>query len=850
MATSLDFRIDTFTLEGGFTPSFTVTPSTRQTFPNTICNPFTITLSWTPSSNEVFSLSDNGAGGTLYNASVTVLAGSTTATFSYLHAAPGTYTITVTDVTSGLGSQDVTVYMSQSPGDDIRVYSPTGGRMALPENAIYEMDFEVLEMGGYGRGTLKILAQWDDTQATFTGGERVDAYYRGELVFRGYLWEADRSGDDSGEYHDPQFYGLMQRLERLYCDRKYVYAAPQDLSVFAQAIINDYINVTDGVTTSYRIPSPPLPDDLTTDIDTVGVTLTQFDARGMTVAQALTALCDTVPYTAQWGFGVDGTSPVPLDVLYFRPRPTTTEYRTSIGGDLSAWQHSSDMTGIVNRLRVTGGKVSQPNLVTDGSFEDPAPASELVGNYLEDYSFETGTPWTASGGATRKSENPHTGTYSYELDTNGETVETTSFINIPYLQPFVLSCWGRCEAGTGPHYLEMAVDGYTSGGVLVVSILVVTSFSSTSYARRTLDVDFSAYATVAKVKVRFSTDSDVSVGDGVNIDDVGLYEKDGIANGSWRYALTGAAVRDYVKWNHREYFNPWHGAYATKAKVSAIAGSGDYLEIRTDPKVRLRLKPSTAYTMLFRYKDVDAADYIKAAVYEYKADGTSAATSVSAAGSNASAQWNTYVYAFTSNANTVEAEIAIRLTGNTDAVIDGVMVIEGALPADAYLLISDPDDAADTSSPFYYEGDRYEATIATSDYRLDLAALTGGTVLSADAGTSIDDYGVMEGTISLDGVVDELSLLTFAAAWFNVHAVPVLRGTVTVLDPNELIKPDGKVRLINLRFPPDPLFPSKCHTTFGQDGYVRQEVDLGNEQPDMVEFLRLTEKRARERFGE
>lgn len=852
MATSVSLRLDTITLRATYADpphAFTLTPANQSTYPGVLSGPFTITLNWTPTADEVFTLSDNSGGGTLSpGPEVRVKAGATTATFSYGNAAAGVYTITVTDVTEALGSQNVTVLVGGVDELDIRVYDSDNKRLTISPNAIFECGFTVLERGGYAEGYLRALTQWDDLTTIFSGTERVDVWWRGALRYRGYLKLPEREGNEAGEFATPNLYGLMQWLDTIQCKKKYVFAEDTDLAAIAQAIIDDFVLVTDGVTTEPVITSPPLPHDLTTDMDTVGQTARQFDTRGMSVAAALTALCDVVPFSCHWGCGVDATSPIPGDVIYFRPRSTTVAYRPSIGGALASWSQSEDAAGIVNALIVQGGPVSQPNLVTDGSFEDPSPASELVGNLLSDYSFETfpTSAWTGSGGATQKAENAHTGTYSIELDQNNEKIETTSYVSISYLQEYTLLVWARNESGAGPHDLVMTVDGYTSGGASVTSITQTVTLTSTSYKRFTMPVDFSGSPTVAKVKVHLKSTVDTSIGDGINVDDVGLFS--GIGNAGWRYSLAGSAVLDYIHWNWTEPLNPWHGAYAVKAKVSGISTSSDYLDIRTDQKARIPLVPNKRYTLLFRYKDVDANDLIKAAVYEYKADGTSAATSVSTAGSNTASGWNSYVYQFTANANTAEAEIAIRVTGNTDAVIDGVMLFEGDYPPDALYLKNYPADPYDTTNPWFYDGDTYQATIATSDVRLDDSTLTGGTAISSEAGASITTYGRHEGRVQNDAVVDEESLLAFAVGYFNAHAVPILQGSVTLLDPPDLVEPDGMVRIINLRLPPDALFPNRMTTTFEAGGFVRQVVDLGSERPDMVEFHRLTEKRAREGF--
>lgn len=91
--------------------SFTVTPASRVTYIGVASEAFTVTLDIAAAvGGEVLSLSDGGNGGTFSPVSpLTILAGQMTGTFTYLNPTPGSYTLTVTDVTSSLGAQQVTV---------------------------------------------------------------------------------------------------------------------------------------------------------------------------------------------------------------------------------------------------------------------------------------------------------------------------------------------------------------------------------------------------------------------------------------------------------------------------------------------------------------------------------------------------------------------------------------------------------------------------------------------------------------------------------------------------------------------------------------------------------------------
>ncbi len=826
--------------------TFTVTPANTSTYPNVICDVFTITTSWTPTVDEVFTLSDGAGGGSLYDPSVKVLAGATTATFAYANDVPGLYTIVVTDVTSSLGSQSVTVFVGKPDGLDVRIYDHNGLRQALPENGVYECEFEVLERGGYGKGSLKILAQWDDSNVQFFGTERVDVYYRGNIVYRGYLKVSERTGDDSGEFASPSMYGLMEMFDHIICNRKYVYAKPVDLSIIASQLIADF------VTAAGLLPS------MTESVTTIGADILQLDTNGMTLAAAFNALCDSAPNSAVWGFSVGATTPSPEDHFYFHPRSQTVNYHASIGGNLSSWDHIDDASAIVNTLYLTGGKVNQPNLVPNSSFEDPVPASEVDGNLLVDYSFETHSgasppEWATSGGASLKTTGDpggaRTGSYWMELDNDAEAV-TWRVSGISYLLSYDFTTWARLKTSGQLRDLRMEVDGLDVSNAVVSSVSQVISGSSmgTTMQWFKMTFNFAAHSTVVKFDVRLKAASGFTAFYGIDVDDVALYVTDSIVNSGWVTALAGIA--QYAQLN-MQYCNPtvdyvsggerrFHGALSAMVQASGIVTPGtDYIDIRTDSNKRIAVTASRYYTACIQARDLPAAGvfYIDLKVAEYKSDGTLIGTTAITTASGATwPTWETVYGSFIANANTATIEFIIRVNNNNACEFDGAMLIEGDIPADV------------ATYGGFWPADTYEARIDVTDSRMTDAAATGGAVISATALTSITDHGLREGRESNVAIVDEQSKLVYAVDYFNVHSVPTQQGTVTLINPGALVQPDGTLRIINLNSPPDALFPTRMHTSFEQGGDVKQEVDVGTEKPDMMDFLRLTEKRAREQF--
>ncbi len=360
--------------------------------------------------------------------------------------------------------------------------------------------------------------------------------------------------------------------------------------------------------------------------------------------------------------------------------------------------------------------------------------------------------------------------------------------------------------------------------------------------------NFAAHSTVVKFDIRLKAASGFTAFYGIDIDDVALYVTNSIVNSGWVTALAGSA--QYAQLN-MQYCNPtvdyvsggerrFHGALSAMVQASGIVTPGtDYIDIRTDSNKRISATANRYYTACIHVRDLPAAGVfnIDLKIAEYKSDGTLIGTTAITTASGATWPTWTVVYgSFIATANTAFFEFVIRVNNNNACEFDGAMLVEGDIP----------DDVA--SHGGFWPADTYEARIDVTDARLTDSVATAGTVISAGAAASITNYGLREDRSSNVAIVDELSKLVYAVGKFNAHAVPTQRGTVELLSPTNLVKPDGLVRIINLRFPPDALFPNRCVTDFEQGGFVKQTIDIGDEKPDMVDFLRLTEKRARDGF--
>jgi hypothetical protein len=816
---------------------FTITPPTNTIWAGALSGVFTLTLNAASVAGDAFTLSDGGHGGTFYaGVAVTIAAGQTSSTFSYLQPVAGNVTITATHTTLGAHSVAV-IIAAETPGWEVRLYDSTGKRRGLPAGCISELDFEVLERGGYGRGSLRMLATWEEIG--LVGGERVDVYIDGALQYRGIVQIPERSVSGSGEEHSPTMYGRMEQLNGYHSSRQYAYGVPKDLADVFSDIVADYIAV------SGRLPS------VVVDAQAIGVHVQTFDARGKKLRDALNALCDIAPGQCIWGFDTVLSGGVYVDRIYIRPMPTTVGYRLSLrGGEGHSLQYSSDIGSIENRLFIKGGKVAKPNLVKNGSFETPAPNSETVGNLLKDYSAEIGDPaWSLSAGASVKGAGdfggPRTGTRWWEFDNAGEKLEQTVFID--YLTLYTFTGWARYEDAAHPQVLSVQVDGVNAGGTVLATAVYLTGPNGwfdpggDTYVRFVLGCNFTAWPTIvaARVRVQAIAASGYSGGsgsnDGVLVDDMAFYETQGVSDPSWIYQLYGGAKRTAMDWEYKGPPTPYHGGYCVKAQANGTVAGTDFMLLRSTYDSRITVRPNNRYSfVVFSYPQsalLTAA--FRLVIFEYKSDGTLQQTDVSDLMGWSSLAWKPWRFQVVMNAATVAVELAIRLDNDNIHYFDAVWFGE----------LEEPDELS-AATGGYWEVDTYERVIDVTNADLADSTKTGGTVISADAAASITTYGEREAEASNTEIVDYPTALAYAVGHFNAHAVPKVQGPITINNARQIVKPDGLVRIINLPNPPAAAFPSRIRTKIGADGFISQDMDLGTERPELADLLRATEVRA------
>lgn len=704
---------------------------------------------------------------------------------------------------------------------EIRLYDSSGKRKSLLANpgscddpeAFESLNFEILDRGGFGNGSIVLPAEW--SQMTLDGTERADVYLWDTLVYRGRVQVVQKELS-SNEKATLTTYGLITTLDNYRIKRAYAYGCAVDVSQVFQDVINDHVGVAG------RYPG------ISVYAQTIGVTLKEFDARGSSVAQALNRLMDLAPNQMYWGADVTTAG---NDRLYLRLRPTTTPYRFAVGDDVEAFLYPLDTGGIINRLFVTGGEVKQPNLCANPSFEEVAPADETHGNLLRDPSFEDGTPsaqWTLSNGATVKFlghatafGSARTGKQWLELDRVGE-LAVSQAVPVVAGGRYTASCWGRREDPDKSCRFLLILEGLDNSGT-VYTIANISCFPDDSgvYAKFEVTQDWADYPAVTKARVSLYGDGGTASNDGAIIDDVALAEYCAQGPEGWKLNANGNATITAFDWAYKEIAAK-HGGYCVKIHPANISVSNDYIEIYLPSSHYVQADPNERYTMLvFWQTNNEGAVSFSFGAQEYTSDYTvNQQHEKLSLGGNANTWQRSDVLEMMTETDTAYIQPFIRVKSNAAIYIDAVMLVKGEVPSEVY------------SGGGYWTGTRYERVIDVED-----SALSG--LLNSGVSDSMDDYGEREEARTNDLVIDADTMEAYAAGQFNAFAVPQVEGRLTLFAPRGVVVGlDGKVKIVNLSGAPEALTPSRIQWSVDGAG-IRAEVDLGTRRPDQADLLRM-----------
>lgn len=724
---------------------------------------------------------------------------------------------------TGLREWEVRVYDHMDPSTGKRkAFGPDGYDL---QAFVKELNFELQERGGYGGGGCEFDALWDEVD--LNGTERVDVYLWDRPAYRGYLRIAQKNLN-SPESASPHFYGMVAILDQWLVKRKYAYGCDTYINTIARDIALDYVAVTG------RFPN------ISIDMGTSCVaTLKEFDGRGKSVAQCFNELADLAPNQVIWGAEMDDGEPVPGDVLYFRPRPTTTAYVVPVGDNVQALVYPVDTHEIVNSLApLKGGPVAQPNLCPNGSFEEVMPASEEHGNYLLNSGFEeddgSHPHWTAFGpdptvkysGHVTAHGSARSGHQWAELDETGEGFYQD--VGIVSERRYEASCWARLEDPDISNSGLLELEAYDDLGALVAATSVGLSGLTGTYQRFACNLDLASYPTAVTLRHKISSNGGSAANDGVLVDDCGLYEYCGSAQEFWRVFPQGAATIDELDWLS-EAVTPRTGAYTVHVKAANLGSSSDTVDIYLPIKESPSVEPNERYTFLVWWHvngaGAGADDALSIGAVNIKSD-NSQSTDVESDTivGNPSTYQMAYVEVVT-DSDCAKLQLYIRVRTERDIYIDDAMLVQGEIP----------DEVRDSGG--FWPADTYERYIDVED-----SALTA--MLDADVDDSITTYGEHEEEATNELVTELDTALAFAAGQFNAKALPKVEASLSIYGARSLIFNEGKVRIVNLPDAPEALYPARSTYTITAEA-ILASVELGNTRPDLQSLLELTAVRAR-----
>ena len=721
---------------------------------------------------------------------------------------------------------------------EARFYSSAGKRIRLPQDWITSAEFELIERGGCGTGSLTVLARWEDL--ALAGTERVDIYVRGVPLYRGYLRMPSYSMDSDGESTSITLQGSIEMLNNYLCDRKYAYGIPVDLSQVFSDIIYDC------VASGTRFP------DATIDTDTVGATTMLFDATGKSVAQALNALCDLAPAQAVWGAEIDADTL--LDTFFMRARAQVDDaakYRVAVGGRVRGFVYPPDVGEIANRVRLTGGSLiepSRPNILHNPSFEDARPAGPSGANLLRNPGFETGWGsgeqyWNTIGGATISSstDSVHDGSRSLILDNNPSAPEGAyQDVNVGSSHSLLAAVW-VCPYVTGLNY-HIIMDAYDSSDALV-GTNDYNSFSDLPAYVWYHDVMSTPWVPPAgTVRIRLTVESDSAnpYGSNLAIDDVSLWFAESVASDGWTSVANNDAMLADMEWDYSTGPAAFAGAYCARiwgyAMVTGPASTTygyvytstpttDFVAIQPNQDNWVSASPNNRYTLLARACPTGSvASQVSLVLEEYDSDYVLIRGTEYVLTTDTAEEWSDVLsLSVVTQTDTAYLVPQLRLYTNTRVAWDALMLVKGDAPAD---VLNYP--------TVYWDADAFKACGDASDF-----TGYGDISLPADVVNSIATYGEREKLIANEAVVDWDTWKAFIVGYLKSYAVPMIRGSaeLTIGAAGDIVRPDGCMRLLNLRNAPDPLFVSRASYKIGDEILV--ELDLGNERPEVWTLMQV-----------
>ncbi len=680
----------------------------------------------------------------------------------------------------------------------------------VPQQWIDSVDWEVSEKGGFQNGTINIKAQWQSL--SFLGTEHVDIWWNGIRVYRGFIY-----------LHEPnltipeQFtittYGLQEKLNGYIILKCLCYGSAVDISQIFTDILNAYVLRTN------RLPN--LVVDCSA-IPALGIMVQSFCAKNKSATQAFNQLMDVAPNQLVWGCDIDSNG---KDRIYLRPRSTSVKYKFAVGDRVQSLTFPRDVTQVVNIVNVTGGTVDQKNIAPNPSFEECQPSGALTSNLLSNSGFESVsgsnfTSWVRSYDPTPAGGFGRGGTMAVDFDNNPNAPEIVAQ-TVGYNPGTILSAsiWVRGVIGsTGPPAqivigIVVSDSGSTAGHVFAFYSAPITIPYDNIYHNYIFTMPYAPPdPTLANAQVMFICQSAPT--NGYNIDDAALWSS-GVSASKWVIGTNSGAYYAQLNWQRMNngIINAYDGDVCVQAQATITGGGGSYAELTTATSNRVQVYAIQSYVLIVWFYALTSNASVGIGVNQWQ-DSTHTGYNVFPQVATAG-QWTQASFSFTPTGSTNGVDIVIRLYDNNPVLIDAVGLYQGNTP---------PTD--------YYTADTYNSRRKVSDY----TAAQIGTAQAA----SITTYGEREKVESNVSIVDRTTLDLFCTGYLQSHAIPVVQGRLTLIDPAGVVNPDGTIQIENLPSAPEPAFPSRMRYQFNSDGQVKLDIDLNNERPDLALLLRKT----------
>ncbi len=444
---------------------------------------------------------------------------------------------------------------------EVRWYDASGVEQPLPPAFVGDWDFSLVAQGGCESFSLTVPAEYEDaTLAALLDslpavGWRVEFWLDGMCAFRGWADRVEPAISAGQPALKLTGSGLMARLSKLRAYLTYIEPQGGDIHEVFEKLSARYL------VGAHRLDEASL-GGWAQDLQTIGHSLKRIEFWDTSLLDAFNQLSDAADQIL-WGFRVKSTGE---NELYAHPLPTTVlrdDFVVTVGRDVLYLAEPDDLDWVVNHLKLRGGPSKNPNLVTNGSFEQLLlPGETEATNLLLNPSFEEGGGqesiwyWNRGGSALRRptnrdlGEHARSGDYFAELDNSGDWISQTRPVPVSPTgtTPFLLTTHYAVEAvdwGT----VQILVETVSGGQVTGTALWAMQPTDSQSYDQR--QDTFSVGSDVSALRVSYffpeAADRDLNAPPG-NPAVWARYVVGPAPTGAWSGHAKELAIWDGVAW--------------------------------------------------------------------------------------------------------------------------------------------------------------------------------------------------------------------------------------------------------------------------------------------------------------